>query len=248
MMNTTQTPEAVAVTNAAGAVGPAAPQAWAPTERRREGSGFWHTLFGVALDRSTWGALLYMVLALGTGIAYFTVVVTGLSLGAGLIVLIVGIPFFIAFLAFVRGLSFLEVHLVEALLGTKIPRRSWAEPADLTFLRRIWFWVKDRRTCTAMVYMLLQLPLGVLYFTTAVVGFAGGIWLVVEPFMQWIGGHTYIHYWDNAEFFFSTWQLPLLFIAGVVVLVASMHLVRAIGRAHAAYAKAMLGRGSSELE
>ncbi len=247
-MNAFRKSDTLALTNAVGAAGPAAPQTWAPTENRRDESGFWRTLFGVAVDRSTWGALLYMILALGTGIAFFTIVVTGLSLSAGLMVLIVGIPFFVAFLALVRGLSFLEGRLVEGLLGTKIPGRPWSVPHGLGFFQRIWFWFKDRRTWTAMAYMLLQLPLGIFYFTVAVAGFAGGAWLVVLPFMQWIGGHTYIHYWDNSEFLFGTWQLPLLFIAGVLVLLAWMHLVRAIGRGHAAYAKAMLGPVSSELE
>ena len=49
--------------------------------------------FGVALDPRTYGALFYSVLALATGIFYFTWVVTGVSLSAGLAVLIVGIPF-----------------------------------------------------------------------------------------------------------------------------------------------------------
>ena len=39
--------------------------------------------FGVAADPRTYGALFYMVLALATGIFYFTWVVTGVSLSAG---------------------------------------------------------------------------------------------------------------------------------------------------------------------
>lgn len=230
-----------ALTNTTPTGGSATAQTWRATAGHQGTSGFWPKLFGVAVDRSTWGAFLYMLIALGTGIAYFTFVVTGLSLIAGLAVLIVGIPLFILFLAALRGLSFLEGRLAEALLGAKIPEQPRTQPDDLNFLERIWFWLKDGRTWTAMAYMLLQLPLGVFYFTVAVAGFAGGAYLIVLPFLQWIGGHTYIHYGSNStEFLFQTWQLPLLFVAGCLVVLGSMHLVRAIGRGHARYAEAML--------
>jgi len=220
---------------------------WAPTSTRLEHPGFWRRLLGVAVDRSTWSALLYMILALGAGIVFFTVVVTGLSLSAGLMVLIVGFPFVVFFLASVRGLAVLESRLVGALLQIEIPNKSWSQPANLGFLQRIWSWLKDRRTWTALVYMLVQLPLGIFYFTVAVAGFAAGAWLIVLPFMQWIGGHTYIQYGSSStEFLFQTWQLPLLFIAGCLVILGWMHLVRAIGRKHAAYAKAMLAAHSPD--
>jgi hypothetical protein len=182
-----------------------------------------------------------MLLALGTGIAFFTVVVTGLSLSAGLMVLIVGLPFLLLYLAAVRALSRLEGRLVETLLGAKIPKRPLSQPGDLGFVQRIWFWLKDGRTWKAMVYMLLQLPLGILHFAVAVAGWAAGAWLIVLPFIQWIGGRTYIHYGSGStEFLFQSWQLPLLFVAGCLVILGWMHLIRAMGRAHAAYARVML--------
>jgi uncharacterized membrane protein len=61
--------------------------------------------FGVYGDSRTWTALFYMLLALVTGIFYFTMTVTGLSVSAGLIVLIVGILFFLLFVGFTRVLA-----------------------------------------------------------------------------------------------------------------------------------------------
>ena len=52
-----------------------------PAPRRRSLIG---RFFGVAVDARTYGALFYMVLALATGIFYFTWTVTGLALSAGL--------------------------------------------------------------------------------------------------------------------------------------------------------------------
>lgn len=217
---------------------------WASDVRPTEVGGFWRDLFGVAIDRRTWGALVYMLTALGTGTAYFALVATGLSLGAGLIILVVGVPLLVALLGVVRGVSLVESRLVEALLGTQIVGDGHTEPRGEGFVPRMRFWFRDRRTWTGMAYMLLQLPLGIAYFTVAVAGFAGGAWLMVLPFLQWIGGHTYLHYGRGLpEVLFLPWQLPLLFVAGVLVLLAWMHIVRGLGRLHAGYAAAMLGSG-----
>ena len=63
-----------------------------------------------------------MILSLATGIAYFTIVVTGLSTAAGLLVLVIGIPFLLLVLGVVRALALFEGRLVEVLLGTRMPR------------------------------------------------------------------------------------------------------------------------------
>src|SRR5690606_40469066 len=60
--------------------------------------------FGVAAEPRTYAALFYMLLSLATGIFYFTWVVTGVSLSAGLAVLIIGIPFLVLFFGSVRVL------------------------------------------------------------------------------------------------------------------------------------------------
>src|SRR5271170_999254 len=54
--------------------------------------------FGVFLDPRAYTSLSYMLLSLATGIVYFTVVTTGLSLSVGFAILIIGIPFFLAFI------------------------------------------------------------------------------------------------------------------------------------------------------
>ena len=79
--------------------------------------------FGIIADPGAWGALFYMLLALVTGILYFTIVVTGLSLIAGLAVLIIGVPLALLFIAVVRAISLAEGRMVEGLLGVRMPRR-----------------------------------------------------------------------------------------------------------------------------
>ena len=64
-------------------------------EPSHRGGGF----FSVVSDPRTYGALLYMLLSLATGIFYFTWTVVGISLTAGLSILIIGIPVALLFIA-----------------------------------------------------------------------------------------------------------------------------------------------------
>jgi uncharacterized membrane protein len=61
--------------------------------------------FGVFLDPRAYGSLFYMLLALATGIIYFTFVVVGTSLSLGFAILIIGIPFFLAFIGIARAIA-----------------------------------------------------------------------------------------------------------------------------------------------
>lgn len=206
----------------------------------------WRQIFGPFADGRVWTSLVYMFLSLATGIAYFTIVVTGFSTAGGMLVLIIGIPLFMLVLAVVRGLALFEGRLVEALLGTRMPRRSRPTPPDLGFLQRMLFWLKDGRTWASIAYMVLMLPLGTIYFTIAVVGLSVGIALVTAP--VWVlaglgtGDHTWIINGVAHHEYWPLWGTPIAFVVGVLLLIGFMHLVKWIGRGHAAFAKAMLVR------
>src|SRR6185369_10409541 len=99
--------------------------------------------FNVVSDPRTYGALLYMLLSLATGIFYFTWVVTGLALSLGFMILIIGIPFALFFVGSVRVLAHVEGRLVEGLLGVRMPRRlPAASPQD----ESVWTKVKEALT------------------------------------------------------------------------------------------------------
>lgn len=202
-------------------------------------------VFGVFADPAVYKALIYMLLSLATGIAYFIIVVAGMSTCVPLLILIIGIPLFLLFLGAVRGIALFEGRLVEWLLGTRMPRRPRATPPNAGIMERIGFWLKDGRTWASMAYMLLMLPLGIVYFTIAVAGLASGLGLLASPLWAWAawGRENYfIHEGVTYSWTFHWWLVPLVMIAGAVILTGVMHLVRWIGRGHAAFAKAMLVR------
>jgi uncharacterized membrane protein len=198
--------------------------------------------FGVAADPHTYGALFYMLLSLATGIFYFTWVVAGASVSGGLLVLIVGVPLLLLFLASVRLLSLVEGRMVEVLLGERMPRRPLYTQRDKPWLTRIAALFTDARTWTAMLYMLLMLPLGILYFTLVVTCLSVSLAFVAAPLSLLLPHHFDINFfhWSLTEQ--APWSLPLLSLAGILMLFASLHLARGVGKLHGLFAKLLLVR------
>ena len=200
--------------------------------------------FGVYGDSRAWTALFFMLLSLVTGIFYFTVTVTGLSMSAGLLMLIIGIPFFLLFVGFTRVLALAEGRLIEGLLGQRMPRRPLYPSKGMPILQRIKEMLVDRRTWTTMFYFLIMLPLGILYFMIAVTGISVSLGLVFGSIAGLLleagvgsGGISI----DHEIYFAPTPALaPFVLVLGVLMLTAMMHLVRGIGRAHGTLAKHLL--------
>ncbi len=198
--------------------------------------------FGVAADPHTYGALFYLLLALVTGIFYFTWAVTGLSLSAGLSVLIIGIPFFLLFLGSVRGLSLLEGRIVETMPGVRMPRRPpYPAQQGLPLLKRIGAMFTDGRTWTTIFYMLLMLPLGIIYFTITVSFLSVSLAFIGSPFVKAFGFNVINMDVDGFSYYGPGWAGTIaLCLVGIVLLFATLHLVRGIGRLHGQVAKHLL--------
>jgi uncharacterized membrane protein len=215
-----------------------------PPLARRPGAG---RFFGVLLDVRAYTSLFYMLLSLVTGIAYFTFVVVGLSLSAGFAILIIGIPFFLAFIGIARVIALGEGRLLEAMTGERMPRRPVHPGAPGGMMARIGAMLKDVRTWTTLLYLLAMLPLGILYFTLAVCGLAIGLRMALTPFLVlsadlgWLPWMSLVHIND------VTYSTPhsligslIVMALGVLVITLVLHLARAVARGHARLAKALL--------
>ena len=196
--------------------------------------------FGVFADPKAWGALLYMLLALGTGIIYFTWVITGLSVSLGLLVLIVGLPLLILFLLSVRVIGFVEGRLVEALLGVRMPHRQRFSDKNIGWWQKIKNLFRERNTWTAMAYSILQLPLGVLYFTVFVTLIATSLYFITMPITVLAFHEPAYFIVGDTEYRAATWEIPFFVLGGVLLITSTMHLAKLVGRGHGAMAKFML--------
>ena len=210
----------------------------------------WKRFFGVYLDPRTYTSLFYMLLSLATGILYFTIVVTGLSLSFGFAILIIGIPFFLAFIGITRVIALGEGRMLEAVTGERMPRRPVHPGPPAGWWKRIGEMLTDVRTWTTLLYMLLMLPLGIVYFTVTVTGLAVGLAFSALPFVavaHWLGwAADATLFSDDAHlggFVLSDHSMIaslILGLLGVLILTLLMHAARGIGRAHAHLAKALL--------
>jgi len=196
--------------------------------------------FGVIAEPKTYGALFYMLLSLATGIFYFTWVVTGISLSAGLAVLIVGVPFVILYFGSVRVLSLVEGRLVETMLGERMPRRPLYAARGRPWLQRIGDMFVDPRTWSTQLYFVLMLPLGILYFTLVVTLLALAIGCIGAPIATAFGEASWITIGDTVVGAGPVWTWPLWIAVGVLLLFATLHLARGIGHVHAQLAKHLL--------
>ena len=201
--------------------------------------------FGVVTDPHTYGALFYMLLSLATGVFFFTWVVTGLSLSLGLLILIIGVPLTVLFFGSVRGLALLEGRMVEALLGERMPRRPRYTDRSRSWLQRIGDMFTDGRTWLTLLYFLLMLPLGIVYFTIAATLLSLSLGFIWAPVAAIFSGDIPGVYIDGTNVMpIAAMPLVSVLIAalGVLLLVATMHLARGIGRLHGMLAKNLLVR------
>jgi uncharacterized membrane protein len=195
--------------------------------------------FGIFADAGAWGSLIYMVFALVTGIIYFTWAVTGISIGLSMIFLIIGIPIIILFLYSVRGIAFVEGRIVEALLGERMPRRSKFTNKNIKLWDRIKNLLTDRSTWTGILYLILQLPLGIIYFTVMIVMITVSIASIFAPLARVIWNLPIMNF-GNGYYEIPLVLLPLMTLVGFLMLTITMHLAKFVGKIHGRYAKAIL--------
>jgi uncharacterized membrane protein len=200
--------------------------------------------FSVYSDSRAYVSLAFMFLSLGTGILYFTFAVTGLALSVGLAILIIGLPVFLGFIGIARVISLGEGRLLEAVTGERMPRRPMHSSAPDGLLARVLGVLNDRRTWTTIVYFLVMLPLGILYFVVAVTGVALGVSFVLAPGVAIAQRLDWLP-WDEhlviRPFWMDTPAGWVSFVVlGVVILTALLHLARGLIRVHASVAKALL--------
>jgi uncharacterized membrane protein len=195
--------------------------------------------FGVLVDPRAYGAIFYGLFSLITGIIYFTWAVTGLSLSAGLAVMIFGLPFFGLFLLSVQGLMLVEGRIVEALSGIRMPRRAAAPRKGLSIWQKFAALVKDKRTWKSILYMILQLAFGIIHFTVTVTLFAFSASFILRPILEYTFGLPMMHI-DGIDYWTPGWFMPFAVIFGVLLFIVTLHVARGMTRAHGRWAKHML--------
>jgi hypothetical protein len=182
----------------------------------------------------------YLVTGLPAGIITFTVVVTGLSLAAGLAITLIGIPLLLATLYVGRWLADVEQL-----------RASWALGERYRRHRRVWrggLWsrfkaaVSDGGAWRDQAWSVALLPVGVAGFTAAVTLWSTALGMLTSPLWFWAlpedGNNDTIPLLDSTS---PGWSALRVLIGIALVPVAAWG-CRALSLGTARLAKATLGR------
>ena len=208
--------------------------------RRKETRSSLARFFGVLAEPKAWGAFFYMLLSFITGFVFGCWALIAGPISFCMLVFIIGIPFFGLFLLSIRGIALLEGRIVEALLGIRMPRRSLFLDKNLSWKDMFLALVKESYTWKALLYAVLQFPLGLIYSLGIVLLFATSLSFIGSPVLELIF-HIPLELF-GLEAFTPVWLLPFVCIAGFFLLPLTFHLAKFVGKVHGKYAKSMLVR------
>lgn len=209
-----------------------AAQQW---EQPRQG-GFFHFL----IERQTYLNLVYLLLAFPLGVTYFVFLVTGFSLGLGLIVTFLSIPILLGMLAATWGIAAFERQLVNQLLAARIAPMPLMPGQGQRLWPRIKTLVSDAGTWKSLAYLFLDFPLGTLSFILTATLVSVPPYLIFLPLSYRWTDFYYAPYHKV-----DTLAEALLFVpVGVILIPIALAALNGIAAGYRAIARALLGPGT----
>jgi Putative sensor len=180
---------------------------------------------------------LYLIAALPLGIVAFTVVVTGLSLGLGMLITLLGIPILLATFVACRGLAIVERLRAAPVLGEPIAptERRWRQDGPWATTKAI---VTDPAAWRDLLWATILGPIGIATFTIAVTLWSATIGLVFSPAWWWANDSD-----DTIPLIDSTslgWSV-LRVLIGLVLVPVTIWACRALAEGTARLARLTLG-------
>jgi signal transduction histidine kinase len=198
-------------------------------------------VLGVPFESATWRHVAYELLALPLGIAYFVTLAVGVSLGAGLAVLVIGLGVLAVTVLAWRIMAAIERGLARRLLDVTIPAPAHMAPG-LSPWQRVKSLLRDPVTWKSLVFVVLKLPLGVLSFSVlAALGFVGCV-LAFSPGIVALTPVTFFGWIMETP----AEAIPIV-PAGIALLLAGLHLANGMAWLSALFARVMLGPSTVQL-
>jgi hypothetical protein len=200
--------------------------------------------FGVAIQGQTYRNLLYVLLAFPLGLFYFVFLVTGLSLGIGLAIILVGVFVLLAVLACWWAFAAFERQMAIGLLHENIPPMVKPETKGKNLFDQFVALFGNPVTWKSLAYLLIKFPLGLLSFVVSVTLISITVTLLAAPLTYRRFPLEIWYTWTNV------WRMDTLefaiveFFIGVVLLFVSMHILNFIARVSGSFARVMLGSRS----
>jgi signal transduction histidine kinase len=197
------------------------------------------SLFRPLIQARTWKQTLHLLIDLPLGIVWFTVIVTGIALGVGLIPLMfLGVAVLLVTLQFVRVVSAIERARAKALLDADIANPFLPLGEIDGWWRRIKAIFSDGALWKGVGYCIVALPVGILTFTVAVTLWAialGGITAPIWATIEALVGANDPHGWAYVGITTAS------FVAGLISLVVTPWVVRGMAAMDRGLIRGLLG-------
>jgi putative sensor protein len=180
----------------------------------------WRAALRPLITARGWTAVTHHLAGLPLGIAYLTWFVTGLALGLGLAITLIGIPILTLVFATVRPLLAAERGMANALLGAGIPEAPLAPaPERAGIVARVKAYWTDGATWRGVAYLLARFPVGLATFTVALTAYATAAALLAAPILVPLDAHDA---WDIGAWRIDTVLEGLALVPlGLITLVAA---------------------------
>jgi len=183
----------------------------------------------------SWREFSYLMLSLPLSILMFTLAVTMLSLGAGLLVTFVGIPLLAATLVTCRGFGTLERARARGLLGLDVAEPEPLRPRERGVLAWTGAVFRSGSSWRHLLYALLHLPWAVFAFAVAVSFWAYGWAMLTYPlwfwvFPVWAGQGGIQLYGDEAHRIYldNPFEITMTALVGLLFTMATPWIVRGL--------------------
>jgi signal transduction histidine kinase len=180
----------------------------------------------------TYTRIAYLLLALPLGVAEFSILVSGLSFGFGTAITLIGLPVLLVMLFVWRWMAQGERRVIGALVGTEIADPYRRPPPGASRWRALRERLADPATWKDLVFLVLQLPAGIVAFTLATIVLAGGAALLAAPIYHESGFGLGI---DTVP------ETLALVPVGALLLFAGIPALGALGRLYGWFALQLLG-------
>ena len=201
-------------------------------------------VLGVVAQGDSYRNIAFLLLGLPLGTVWFAVLVSGISVAASmLVVALLGIPMLVGLWYVTRAFANVERSVANALLDQRLRRTPMNAPHRGNLWVRLRTMTSDRDRWRELGYLMLRFPVGVATFTAAVTAIATPFLVAYapivarsdeQPFGDW-GLSSRME--DVASSSPWSWLLVPL---GLVMLIASFHLMNAMARVCGRWANAWL--------
>jgi Putative sensor len=201
--------------------------------------------FNVIAKKQTYLNMAYLLLTYILGIFYFTVLVTGISLGFGLVITLIGIPILVGMIFLWRAFAKFEIYQAKNILNINIQYKKSKRIEN--FWKKIEHTLKDSFTWKSLAYLFIKFPIGIFSFVVLVTLLSVSLSFIAVPFAYYLTDLKTIIFNSGIENFCSINKGFLSIVLGIIgafLFFVSLHAFNGIAKLSGILAKELLGKNN----